>query len=121
MDHHAYKANEASVLSEQGVHERTSIKTISRDGICLNCDQETLQRLLPNTASVAPKQAVKLEVSFKLENFLKIDANVVYVRRLSKDTFQLELRFDHLSVESESEIDAYIERSLYKPAYSAVA
>ena len=114
LDSRNFKASEASVLSGKGVHERASIKTISRDGICLNCDQATLQRLLPNTCSVSPKQPVKLEVSFKLENFLQIEANVICVRRLSKDTFQMEMRFDNLETACESEIDLYIENSLYK-------
>lgn len=114
LDAQSYKASEASVLSGQGVHERATIKTISRDGICLNCDQETLHRLLPNTPSVSPKCPVKIEVAFKLESFLQIDADVICIRRLSKDTFQLELRFGALDTEAECEIDAYIEHSLYK-------
>jgi hypothetical protein len=109
-----YKTNEASVLAGKGIYERATIKTISRDGICLNCDQETLSRLLPNTTSVSPKQPVKLELSFKLSNFLQVSANVICVRRLSKNTFQLEMRFDHLDTASESEIDAYVDNSLYK-------
>jgi hypothetical protein len=109
----AITANDASLVSGQGVHEHARIKCISRDSLSLNCNQETLHRLLPNTASVSPKQPVKLEVSFKLESFLQVAANVVCVRRLSKDTFQLDLCFEQLDSKSESEIDKYVEQSLY--------
>ena len=118
LDSRAFHTSEASVFSDHGIHEHATIKTISRDGICLNCEQNTLHRLLPNTSSVSPKQPVKLEVSFRLESFLQVAANVICVRRLSKDTFQLELRFDDLDPRAEAEIDEYIEHSLYKDARS---
>mgnify|MGYP003386088479 CR=1 FL=1 len=113
VDNQHYTASEANVLSLHGASEQATIKTISRDGISLNCDQPTLQKLLPNTVSVSPKQPAKLDVSFTLETNLEIVGDVICIRRLSKDTFQLDLRFSDLKPEIETEIDNYIEQCLY--------
>lgn len=113
VDKQNYKDSDASVLTLAGTNERATIKTISRDGMSLNCDQATLQKLLPNTCSVSVKQSVKLDVSFKLESLLEVSADVICTRRLSKNTFQLELRFSELSPTCEAEIDNYIEQCLY--------
>jgi hypothetical protein len=113
VDKQNYKESGASVLTLAGTNETATIKTISRDGISLNCDQPTLHKLLPNSSSVSVKQPVKLDVSFKLETLLEVSADVICTRRLSKDTFQLELRFSELSPSCEAEIDTYIEQCLY--------
>lgn len=93
----------------------TELDAISRDSLTVRCNQKTLEMLLPNTASVAPKQAVILPVSFRLNQLGdEIDAqcSVVSVRRLSKDTFCMDMRFREISSQDYASIDDYIEKSL---------
>jgi hypothetical protein len=101
-----------NVMTENNTFVRTELKSISRDGINLTCNQHTLHRLLPNSASVSPKQAVQLSVEFDLDKTVSADCKVVYARRLSKDTFQLELIFIDMSVDSSEALDVYVEKSL---------
>ena len=95
----------------------TELDAISRDSLTVTCNQKTLDILLPNTASVAPKQAVILPVSFSLnQSDDEIDAqcSVVSVRRLSKDTFCMDMRFREISSQDYASIDDYIEKSLQR-------
>jgi len=95
----------------------TELDAISRDSLTVTCSQKTLDILLPNTASVAPKQAVLLPVSFRLNQSSKeIDAqcSVVSVRRLSKDIFCMDMRFREISTKDYESIDDYIEKSLQR-------
>ena len=95
----------------------TELDAISRDSLTVTCSQKTLDILLPNTASVAPKQAVLLPVSFRLnQSSDEIDAqcSVVSVRRLSKDIFCMDMRFREISKLDYESIDAYIEKSLQR-------
>ena len=93
----------------------TELNAISRDSLTVTCDQKTLDLLLPNTSSVAPKQAVILPVSFCLnQTSSEIDAkcSVVSVRRLSKNIFCMEMRFREISSKNYAVIDHYIEQNL---------
>ena len=102
------RANKKSVT-------QTELEAISRDGMTVKCNQQTLDLLLPNTPSVAPKQAVILPVSFSLNQLDKVidtHCSIISVRRLSKDTFQLDMRFREISAQNYESIDHYIEASL---------
>jgi hypothetical protein len=95
----------------------TELDAISRDSLTVTCNQRTLDILLPNTSSVAPKQAVILPVSFRLnQSGDEIDAqcSVVSVRRLSKDTFCLAMKFREISEQDFESIDEYVESSLQR-------
>lgn len=94
---------------------KTDLEAISRDGITINCDRSMLDQLLPNTASVIPKQPVSLSVSFNLDGSsgkVKANCNVVAVRRLSRDTYQMVMRFQDISECHFERVDRYIENSL---------
>lgn len=94
----------------------TQLDTISKHGLVLHCDQSTLANLFPKNANFSPKQASSLDVSFGLPEVGKVDTScdVISVRRLSRNQFELNLRFK----ESESHtrtlgvVEHYVERKL---------
>ncbi len=93
----------------------TELEAISRDGMTVKCDQQTLDLLLPNSASIAPKQAVLLPVSFRLnqkDDEIDVQCSVISVRRLSKNIFQLSMRFREISAQNYDSINHYIEKFL---------
>lgn len=106
--------NKVIVSSDTGDID-TKLEAIARDGLTLTCNRETLDKLLPNTAVIAPKQPKTLELSFQLDNqadIIQSLCEVYCLRRLSRDTFQLDLRFNALEEKHFEQIDHYIERSL---------
>ena len=95
----------------------TELDAISRDSLTVTCSQKTLDILLPNTSSVAPKQAVILPVSFRLnqsDNEIDAQCSVGSVRRLSKDIFCLDMKFREISEQDYESIDQYVEKSLQR-------
>lgn len=116
---HIPLGEKVTIETEQNYTTKTDLESISRDGITVICNQLTLNQILPNAASVAPKQPVALPVSFTLGQGERIKAscNVVAVRRLSKDTFQMVMRFREISEEHFELVDHYIESILNEKSH----
>lgn len=85
---------------------------VSRDGLTLSCDALTLQTLMPNKASVAPKDPISLTTCFTLSHNIEAKCRVVFARRLSKDQFIMELKFVDISEQHMSGLNDFIEKSL---------
>lgn len=87
------------------------LNAIGRDGATLTCDRNTLDSLLPNCSFIAPKQPAKLSISFQLdetEQDIQADCEVIYVRRISRDQFALELRFKDLDDQGFAKVDGFV-------------
>lgn len=115
--YHTHIVLDEKVTIENGQQHcaKTDLEAISRDGITMTCNRELLDQLLPNTASIAPKQPVSLRVSFALDRDreqIKADCHVVGVRRLSRDTFQMMMQFQDISEQHFERVDRYIESAL---------
>lgn len=85
---------------------------ISRDGMTLNCDTETLHKLMPNKASVAPKNPITLTTLFSLPKNIAAKCRVIFARRLSKNQFIMELKFVDIDESAMQHLDDYIEKNL---------
>ena len=105
------RADKATLLN--GV--RTKLQSIGRDGFSIICDQQRLTELLPNPVSVSPKSAVRFTSEFTLPGHDKsmiTQCEAFYARRLSRDSFQMNLKFIALSAEHIAAIDAFVETCL---------
>ena len=114
---HIQPGESIQIRANGSKHVETELDAISRDSLTVTCSQKTLDLLLPNTASVAPKQAVILPVSFRLspsDNEIDAQCSVVSVRRLSKDIFCLDMKFREISEQDYESIDQYVEKSLQR-------
>lgn len=85
---------------------------VSRDGLTLSCDTETLNKLIPNKASIAPKDPISLSTCFTLDQDIQAKCRVIFARRLSKDKFIIELKFVDIDEMDMHSLDGYIERTL---------
>jgi len=106
----------AKVVDKDGHEIVSQLDTISKSGIVLHCDQESLSTLFPKTPSLSPKQAVQFTTTFGLPEVGKIEAkcDVISLRRLSRDTFELQLNFVNASPRALYAIEHYVERKLRK-------
>ncbi len=94
---------------------RTKLHCIGRDGFSIICDQKRLIELLPNPATVSPKSAVRFTCEFNLPGYDKTlitPCEAIYARRLSRDSFQMSLKFTVLTEEQTAIIDAFVEEHL---------
>lgn len=104
-------ANKTTMLN--GV--KTKLQSIGRDGFSIICNQERLSELLPNPAGVSPKSAVRFTSEFTLPGYEKsmiTDCEAFYARRLSRDCFQMSLKFVALSDEQADMIDEFVSACL---------
>jgi hypothetical protein len=85
---------------------------VSRDGLTLSCDAETLRKIMPNKASVAPKDPITLTTAFTLTDSIEAQCRVIFARRVSKDHFILELKFTEINEQATLHLDNYIEENL---------
>ena len=90
--HHTHvdtsQANKIQVkVKSNGVNANCQLNRVARDGLTLSCDAETLALLMPNKASVAPKDPILLNTRFLLSLQTEANCRVVFARRLSKNKF----------------------------------
>ena len=106
---------EANVLQDGDVSITADIANLSRAGMMLACNNTTLDKILPNTTPIIPRKPVQLDVEFTVPVvatqtvIVKTVCNVVYTRRLSRDSFQVGLEFNSVENNGYSYIDQYID------------
>lgn len=102
-----------SVESESG-SVSTQLDAVSKSGIVLHCDHQALANIFPKTPSLSPKQSVKLDVDFGLPEVGRVTTtcDVVSLRRLSRDTFELQMNFAELNDRAVRAVEHYVERQL---------
>ena len=114
--YHTHIAVENIVAVETSSGEcNTQLEAIARDGLTLTCNRKTLDQLLPNTVSISPKQPKNLNIHFQLNDAfeaIQSSCEVYSLRRLARDTFQLDMHFNALEEKHFKQIDNYIENSL---------
>ena len=86
---------------------------VSRDGLTLSCNTETLHKLMPNKVSVVPKDPISLSTCFTLDQNIEASCRVIFARRLSKDQFVMELKFVDIDEQARQHLDSYIEKVLH--------
>ncbi|MDX1453402.1 MAG: PilZ domain-containing protein [Oleiphilaceae bacterium] len=112
------------VLAKRNGEHSCRLESISKDGVTLSTDRFTLDKLLPNHASVAPKQCVELDIDFHLmRGQLPIVAQgrLIAVRRLCRDRYELKLTFTSLSEQQQAIIDQFVEDALHGTQQQKVA
>lgn len=97
------------------------LTNLSRAGVMALCTPEMIKTLLPNGPSVGPRQAVRVKVQFELPvlNVQKVlveaRCDVIYLRRISRDTFHLGMSFVEFEDRGQDYIDQFIDRKLHRP------
>jgi hypothetical protein len=112
---------EVLVNTSDKVAVSARMEGLARDGLLLQCDRKTLDTLIPRTTSISPKQSQILDISFGLAEVGKIEAlcEVISIRRLARDTFELDLRFSEVNDRAIHVVDSYVERNLRKQVGTA--
>jgi hypothetical protein len=107
------QSNKIVVKVHSGTKQNTCyLDRVSRDTLTLSCDTETLHNLIPNKASVAPKDPISLSTYFTLDHNIQANCRIIFARRLSKDQFIMELKFVDIDEQAMLNLDSYIERTL---------
>lgn len=107
---------EVLMQTDSGVAVLCQVANLSRAGLMIACTPQMLHQLLPNRESVAPHQPVPVRASLALpDGDLNVDCNVVYVRRVSHDCFNLGAEFKAFEGDDEQRLQAFVLKQMTPP------
>lgn len=111
---HLSISGNVSLKTTDGAKTEAQFDSISKSGLVLHCDQDSLKELFPRTPSLSPKQTVEMNVDFGLPEVGRIVSacHVTSVRRLSREKFELQMNFADTNLRSLYALEHYVERKL---------
>lgn len=114
--HHTHLSisGNVSLKTTDGASTEAQFDSISKSGLVLHCDQDSLKQLFPRTPTLSRKQTVELGVDFGLPEVGRIvaDCHVTSLRRMSRTKFELQMNFADADLRSLYALEHYIERKL---------
>ena len=105
----------ATIETPTGQQLQTELANLSRTGVMVECNRETLELLHPKAVTAAPGTGAPAVIHFiipsKIGGKITVDTpcNVVYARRLSRDVFHVGMEFKKLEEHLVPHLEEYIE------------
>lgn len=105
----------ATLETNTGTTLSADIANLSRNGLLLACDRETLESIHAKDVTFSPNRHVPLLVRFTLNSkatgnlTLNVPCGVVHVRRLSREQFHVGVEFQQLDDSLIPLLEEYIE------------
>lgn len=90
------------------------VSNLSRSGVMIACDQETAKQLVPSMLTPSPGNWVEVKTRFTVPVLptqpvtVLADANIVHMRRIAKDEFQVGIQFSDFEGNGFDYIDRYV-------------
>jgi len=91
---------------------------LSRTGMMISCDNETLKQLVPGQKSLAAGQWIDVTAKFSVpvvaaQNVtISADCHLIHMRRVSRDEFHIGIQFYGFEGNGHSYIDQFVSRQL---------
>lgn len=105
----------ATVQTRNGQQVSTEVANISRTGVMLACDRQSLELIHPKGMTANPGSPLETTVAFTIPSQIggKVAINsrchIIYARRLSRDLFHIGLEFLNLEEHLVPHLEHYIE------------
>lgn len=94
------------------------VSNLSRSGIMLSCNQETVKQLIPDMKAPAPGYWIELKTRFSVPVIANqpvtviADGNIVHMRRIARDKFQIGIQFSKFEGNGFEYVDRYVAKLL---------
>ena len=91
---------------------------LSRAGLMMCCDKRTVQQLIPGMRPPAPGNWIEIKTRFivplsaRHKETISTDGNIVHMRRLSRDEFQIGVQFCEFEGNGFDYIDKHVSKLL---------
>ncbi len=91
---------------------------LSRTGMMISCNNETLKQLVPEQKSPAPGQWIDIMAKFSVpvvaaQNVtISADCHLIHLRRVSRDEFHVGLQFCGFEGNGQGYVDQFVSRQL---------
>ncbi|MGO1501662.1 MAG: PilZ domain-containing protein [Marinobacter sp.] len=106
------------IEKSDGCQLTCKISNLSRTGVMLSCDQETVNQLIPRLKVPAPGHLIVVKTRFCVPmpatQWVSIVAsgNIVHLRRMARDEFQLGIQFADFEDNGFDYVDTYVRKLL---------
>lgn len=107
-----------TIEKPDGTSLRCSTVNLSRSGVMISCDQETLKTLLPEQKTPAPGHWIPIRTRFSVPVvaqqpvLIEADASIVHMRRIARNEFHLGIQFAAFEGNGYNYVDLYVRRLL---------
>lgn len=111
---------EATVDMQDGSSVTCRVANLSRAGLMLTCDLETVKTLIPSLRPPAPGHWIAIRIRFAVPVLpmqpVSVIANghIVHMRRISRNEFHLGVQFSEFENNGYEHMDSYVSRLLAK-------
>ncbi len=103
---------------QDGSNLSCSMVNLSRSGVMICCDQETLKTLIPEQKTPAPGHWIPIRTRFSVPVvaqqpvLIEADASIVHMRRIARNEFHLGIQFVAFEGNGYNYVDLYVRRLL---------
>lgn len=111
---------EATVDMQDGSSVTCRVANLSRAGLMLTCDLETVKTLIPSLRPPAPGRWIAIKIRFTVPVLpmqpvsVTADGHIVHMRRISRDEFHLGIQFAAFENNGYEHVDRYVSHLLSK-------
>lgn len=91
---------------------------LSRAGVMISCDSDTVQKLVPTRTSPAPGQCIQVSARFAVPVVatqtvsVRAEGHIVHLRRVSRNEFHVGVHFTDFEDNGFDYLDQYVSRLL---------
>lgn len=106
------------IEKSDGCQLTCKIANLSRTGVMLSCDQETVSQLIPRLKVPAPGHLIAVKTHFAVPVLttqrvsIVASGHIVHLRRTARDEFQLGIQFADFEDNGFDYVDTYVRKLL---------
>lgn len=110
--------SEIVIEKADGCQLTCKIANLSRTGVMLSCNQDTVSKLIPRLKVPAPGSLTVVKARFSVPVAatqpvsIVASGNIVHLRRMARDEFQLGIQFANFEDNGFDHVDRYVRKLL---------
>lgn len=111
-------ATDITIEKADGCCLTCQVSNLSRSGVMIACDQETVKQLVPGMRAPSPGHWIEVKTRFTVPVLpaqpvtVLADGNIVHMRRIAKDEFQIGIQFSEFEGNGFDYVDRYVAKLL---------
>ncbi|MDY6841863.1 MAG: PilZ domain-containing protein [Pseudomonadota bacterium] len=111
-------ATEITIEKPDGCCLTCSVSNLSRTGVMISCSQDIVKQLIPKQKAPAPGNWISVKTRFSVPVVatqpvsIIADGNIVHMRRIARDEFQLGIQFAEFEDNGFDYVDRYVSELL---------
>ncbi|WP_336366284.1 PilZ domain-containing protein [Marinobacter sp. C2H3] len=107
-------ATDITIEKPDGESLTCAVANLSRSGVMISCNMQTVRQLLPRQAAPVPGQWIPVRTRFSVPVLptqpvaIVADGNIVHLRRVARDEFHVGIQFAEFEGNGFDYVDRYV-------------